>query len=102
MQSRTSEASDGVRSLSAPQDFSLVLGGPLFQLLRRAHLSDDALMLARQRIIVLSLLGWLPLLVLATLAGQVLGGSATVPFLLDVEERMHDDIPLRLWCPRGP
>ena len=67
------------------QDFSLVLGGPLFQLLRRAHLSDDALMLVRQRIIVISLFAWLPLLVLSALEGQVLGGSVAVPFLLDVE-----------------
>jgi len=27
-----------------PPDFSLVLGGPLFQLFRRSHLSGDALM----------------------------------------------------------
>ena len=68
-----------------PTDFSLVLGGPLFQLLRRSHLSDDALELVRQRIIVISLFAWLPLLVLSALEGQLLGGSAAVPFLLDVE-----------------
>jgi hypothetical protein len=85
MKSRTSEPSDGLGSLPAPQDFSLVLGGPLFQLLRRAHLTDDALTLVRQRITVISLLAWLPLLVITTLEGQVLGGSVTVPFLLDVE-----------------
>ncbi len=85
MKSRTSESSDGLGSLPAPQDFSLVLGGPLFQLLLRAHLSDDALTLVRQRIIVIALLAWLPLLVLSTLEGQVLGGSVAVPFLLDVE-----------------
>ena len=85
MKSRTSESSDGFGSLPAPQDFSLVLGGPLFQLLLRAHLSDDALTLVRQRIIVIALLAWLPLLVLSTLEGQVLGGSVAVPFLLDVE-----------------
>ena len=56
----------------APQDFSLVLGGPLFQLLRRAHLSDDALTQVRQRIIVIALFAWLPLLVLSALQGQVL------------------------------
>ena len=39
-----------------PPDFSLVLGGPLYQLLRRAHLTDDALMLQRRRIVVISLL----------------------------------------------
>ena len=47
-------------------DFSLVLGGPLFQLLLRAHLSDDTLMLVRQRILFISLFAWLPLLGLAS------------------------------------
>jgi hypothetical protein len=68
-----------------PPDFSLVHGGPLFQLLLRAHLSDDALELARQRIVVIALLAWLPLLLLAALEGQLIGGSVAVPFLMDVE-----------------
>jgi len=72
-------------ALREPQDFSLVLGGPLFQLLRRSHLSGDALELARRRVIVIPLLAWLPLLVFSALEGQALGGSAAVPFLLDVE-----------------
>jgi len=67
------------------QDFSLVLGGPLFQLLRRAHLSDDTMMLLRRRIIVISLFAWLPLFVLSALEGRMLGGSVAVPFLKDVE-----------------
>jgi hypothetical protein len=71
--------------LRNPPDFSLVHGGPLFQLLLRAHLSDDALELARQRIIVIALLAWLPLLVLSALEGQLIGGSVAVPFLMDVE-----------------
>ena len=83
MKSPTLESSDGV--LRDPADFSLVLGGPLFQLFRRSHLSGDALELVRQRIIIISLLAWLPLLVLSALEGQALGGSAAVPFLLDVE-----------------
>src|SRR5512132_3162782 len=83
MQSPALESSAGL--VLAPSDFSLFLGGPLFQRLRRAHLSDDALMLTRQRIIVISLFAWLPLLVLSALEGQLLGGSAAVPFLLDVE-----------------
>jgi len=76
---------DGADRLPHDADFSLVLGGPLFQLLRRAHLSDDALMMARQRVVVISLLAWLPLLLLAALEGHALGGSAAVPFLFDVE-----------------
>jgi hypothetical protein len=72
----------------APQserDFSLMQGGPLFQLLRRAHLSDDALTLTRRRILVIAGLCWLPLLVLTGLQRQWLGGGLAVPFLLDVE-----------------
>ena len=68
-----------------PQDFSLILGGPLFQILRRAHLSDDALMMVRRRIVVISALAWLPLLVLSAIEGRLLDGTVGVPFLFDVE-----------------
>lgn len=61
---------EGLSLLRNPPDFSLVLGGPLFQLLRRVHLSDDALRQVRQRIIAIALLAWLPLLVLAALEGH--------------------------------
>jgi len=67
-----------------PTDFSLVLGGPLYQLFRRTHLSGDALQHVLRRIIVISLFAWLPLLVLSAVKGQALGGSA-MPFLLDVD-----------------
>ena len=82
----TSDASTSKNNiLREPQDFSLVLGGPLYQLFRRSHLSGDALELVRQRIIIISLIAWLPLLVLSALEGHALGGSAAVPFLLDFE-----------------
>lgn len=68
-----------------PVGFSLVLGGPLYQLFRRAHLSGTGLELLRRRIVVISLFAWLPLLVLAALNGQLLDGEVAVPFLLDVE-----------------
>ena len=70
--------------LRNPPDLSLVLGGPLYQMLRRVHLADDALMLLRQRIVVITLVTWLPLLALAALEGHLRGGGA-LPFLLDVE-----------------
>ena len=79
----------GLNRLRKPPDFSLVLGGPLFQLLRRAHLSDEALMPVRQRVIVLSLLAWLPLLVLSALEGHLLAGSIAVPFLMDLEAHVR-------------
>ncbi|KPJ94638.1 MAG: hypothetical protein AMJ55_06085 [Gammaproteobacteria bacterium SG8_15] len=78
-----------------PTDFSLVLGGPFFRLLGRAHLSDNALMLVRRRIIVLALLAWLPLLILTVFEGHVLGGVA-VPFLLDIEAHIRFLVALPL------
>ena len=96
MNSPAPEPGGGPVFLRGTPDFSLVLGGPLFQLLRRAHLSDDALMLVRQRIIVISLFAWLPLLVLSALEGQVLGGSVAVPFLLDVEVHVRFLVALPL------
>jgi len=84
------------RRLQEPLDFSLVLGGPLFQLLRRTHLTDDALTLVRKRILAALLATWLPLLGLSALGGQMLGGSVAVPFLLDfdVHVRFLVAIPL--------
>jgi len=78
------------------QEFSLVLGGPLFQLLRRSHLAGDALELLRQRILLITLLAWLPLLVLSLIEGEALGGRATVPFLLDFEVHVRFLIALPL------
>lgn len=68
-----------------PTDFSLILGGPLYQLLRRAHLSGDALELMTRRVIVLALLAWLPLLVLSIVEGRAWGESVKLPFLMDVD-----------------
>jgi hypothetical protein len=82
MKSRAPES--GEEPFQNPQDFSLVLGGPLFQLLRRTRLSDDGLALLRRRILVIPLFAWLPLLVLCALEGQLLGGSVAVPFLMDI------------------
>lgn len=75
--------------LQDPRDLSIVLGGPFYQLLRRSHLSGEALERLRRRLIVLPLVAWLPLLVLSALEGQALGGRAAVPFLLDVDVQIQ-------------
>ena len=67
----------------AAQAFSLVLGGPLYQGLRRARLSDDVLGLVHRRIIVALLILWAPLIVLSALQGQLVGAGAH-SFLNDV------------------
>lgn len=89
------------KALRDSREFSLVLGGPLFQLLRRARLSDDALMLVRQRVLVISLVAWLPLLLLSALEGHALGGGgADLPFLLDpdVHVRFLVAMPLLIFA----
>ena len=58
-----------------PPDFSLVLGGPLFQLYRRTHLSGDALELQWRRVLVITLFAWLPLLFLSVFGGHALRGG---------------------------
>lgn len=78
-------SSTGEPLLKDPGDYSFVLGGPLYQLLRRAHLTGTDLELARQRVLVLSGLVWVPLLVLSAVQGLALGSSVAVPFLRDIE-----------------
>lgn len=71
--------------LASQEDFSFVLGGPLFQLFRRVGLVDDDLTLLHRRMIILSVVCWLPLLILSMLDGHIWSGGVAVPFLRDVE-----------------
>jgi hypothetical protein len=75
--------------LQDADNFSPVLGGPLFQLLQRTHLCDDALLMVRRRVIAVSLFAWLPLLALSALDGELVGHNVAVPFLLDLETHMR-------------
>jgi hypothetical protein len=54
-----------------PENFSLVLGGPLFQLSRKAHLEGGVLELLHRRIIASVELSWFPLVILSLLRGVV-------------------------------
>jgi hypothetical protein len=75
-----------VTSAAPPEDkeFSLVLGGPLFQLLRRLRLSDGALGLVHRRIIAAILIMWAPLLALSAMQGGLFGPGRTMPLLDDI------------------
>jgi hypothetical protein len=66
-------------------DFSLVLGGPLFQLFRRSHLTGNALEMLWRRILVITGVAWLPLLLLSALSGRTLDAAVGIPFLHDIE-----------------
>jgi hypothetical protein len=76
--------------LQEPPDFSLVLGGPLYQLWRRTRLAGDTLDLLRRRIVIVVLLAWGPLLLLSVVEGHAWFGNVVLPFLCDI------DIHLRL------
>ena len=75
-------------SLEESPDFSLVLNGPLYQILRRAHLTGPALELLRRRIAVSVVLCWVPLAVLS-LAQTHLVGGAKLSFFRDIETHVR-------------
>src|SRR5260370_11677317 len=74
--------------LQEPPEFSLVLGGPLYQMLRRAHLTGPALELLRRRIVISVLLCWVPLAVLSLAQAHLLGG-AKLSFFRDIETHVR-------------
>jgi hypothetical protein len=74
------------RTLSSdPQDFSLVLGGPLYQLWRRSFLTGPALELLERRMIAIPAVAWLPLLLLTGYERLARGHAVPVPFVYDFE-----------------
>lgn len=81
------------------EDFSLVLGGPLYQLLLRSKLIKPPLGHMGGRIVVITTLAWLPLLVL-TIAGGRFTGGVKVPFLYDFEvhARLLFALPLLIFA----
>ena len=80
------------------EDFSVVLGGPLFQIFRRAYLSGSALELLHRRMIFITVISWLPLLVLSIGEGHAWGSGISLPFLrdVDVQARLLIALPLLL------
>ncbi len=82
--------------LPANPDFSLVVGGPLFQLFRRAHLSGDGLELLWRRVVVLAAIAWVPLLLLSLASAQAFGDAVRIPFVSDVEAHVRFLVALPL------
>lgn len=76
-------------------NFSLFLGGPLFQLLMRLKLTTPTLELLKRRIIFISLFAWLPLLILSFVDGKAWRGTG-LPFLYDIETQLRFLVALPL------
>jgi hypothetical protein len=64
-------------------EFSLVLGGPLYQMLRQTRLTGPHLELLRRRVAFFLLLCWVPLAVLSLVEAHFLGG-AKISFFRDI------------------
>lgn len=77
------------------EEFSLVLGGPLYQLLLRTRLARPPLDFLKRRVIAITLLAWLPLLVLSALEGRAFGG-VQIPFLKDLDAQVRFLVALPL------
>jgi hypothetical protein len=80
---------DVPKSLQEPLDFSLVSGGLLYQMLRRAHLTGPAPeLLLRRRIVISVFLCWVPLALLSLVQAHFLGG-AKLSFFRDIETHVR-------------
>jgi len=87
---QSSARNKGLHTIEEPNfveesnDFSLVLGGPVFQFFRKSHLAGDGLELVHRRLLILTLVAWLPLLLLSAL-GPSIGSLGRLSFLHDIE-----------------
>ncbi len=71
-----------------PPDFSLVLGGPLYQLYRKTYLSGPILELLLRRVLLFALITWVPLFLLCVYSGQLLS-NGQLGFLRDLETNVR-------------
>jgi len=72
-----------------PPEFSLVCGGLLFRICKRAHLSGDGLERLHRRVLAITLFAWLPLLALSVLDSGTGAGAIKIPFLYDIEAHVR-------------
>jgi hypothetical protein len=71
-----------------PPDFSLMLGGPLYQLSLRIRMARPPLLLLQRRVVGVAVIAWLPLLLLSVLEGRAFEGVA-MPFIRDIEAHVR-------------
>jgi hypothetical protein len=80
---------------AVPPDFSLMLGGPLYQLSLRLRMARPPLDLIRRRVIGVAVIAWLPLLLLSVVEGRAFGG-VELPFIRDIEAHVRYLVSLPL------
>ena len=75
-------------SRPAGLEFSLVIGGPLYRVLRRAHLDGSDHELLGRRVGLAVLIAWIPLLLLSLREGNIWSGTL-VPFFHDIDTHVR-------------
>lgn len=75
-------------ALQEPPDFSLAVGGPLYQMLGRSRSADPVLPLLRRQAAISILICWVPLAVLSLVQGHIVGGIK-LSFLRDIETHVR-------------
>ena len=83
---------------AAAHDFSLVLGGPVYDFLQRIGLVRLGLPNTFRRVVAIIVITWVPLLLLSIKDGLVVGNRIQIPLLLDysVYGRLLLGLPLLL------
>jgi hypothetical protein len=76
------------------EDFSIVLGGPIYQAYRKFHLAGTGLELLKRRLVGIPLFVWLPVIILALFEGHAFGSSKALLYDIDVHGRCLVAIPL--------
>jgi hypothetical protein len=85
---------------SAVRNFSIVVGGPVYDILLRFHLIRQTLPNVWRRIVALMGISWMPLLLLSLREGVAFGHQVRIPFLYDMTMygRLLVGLPLLLYA----
>jgi len=83
-----------------PPEFSLAVGGPLYETYLRTHLADPPLGLVHRRLLAYLLITWVPLCLMSLF--DVRGGDVTVSFLRDIDAHTRLLIALPLFIVAEP
>jgi hypothetical protein len=84
-------------------DFSITQGGPLHRLFVRFGNAGDERQRVVRRALAISLITWVPLLILSLVEGQAYGSHTTIPFLHDyaVNVRLLLAVPILILAESG-
>ncbi len=87
-------------AISDPQEFSLAVGGPLYEAYLRTHLAAPPLRFVHRRLVAYLLINWVPLCLLSAFDKR--GADVTVSFFRDIDVHTRLLIALPLFVAAEP